>query len=282
MAFLRTPSRYLLLSLWGLVLAAGAAARRLEAEGRRARWARALLLAAVLGELLAWDGRFVSLERPRALAPNPEVAAAVGGRAFRVLTDPELANPDKAMLYRARNANGYEAFFLAGFPEYAAKSEGRAAVDSSRSYLSRHDTPEMSRLGVATKLLAGGGFEPNPRALPLAHFEDGEGRVLPAAVSVDLPRAEAWSVRAAVPAGARRLVAAESDFPGWRAWLGGRPARLERWDGLVQSVELPPDAEPGQALELVLRYAPRLWGLWAGLSALAWLALAWRAARSPA
>jgi len=265
LGFLRTPARWLFVSFWGLLLAAGSATRRLGG------FPRALAAAAVFLELALWDRAFL---RPQDAAPylrpNPALTRMLAGD-FRILTDPDLANPNKAMLYRAMNVNGYEAFYLAGFAEYAARSEGRAAADPSRSYLRRFDSPLMSRLGVAYFLSSSGELVPNPAALSLAYFTDASGMPLASPLRLSRERPERWRLGGKVPAQALRLVLAQPFYPGWRARLSGRPMELEKWDGFLQALELP-ESLRGRSLELGLDFVPRGWLLWAGLSIFSWAA----------
>lgn len=265
LSLLRTPSRWLLLSLWGLILLAAAG---LAWAGRRGgRWAAAFLFAASAFELMSWDSRFLGARRAAEfLAPNPMFARAVGGAASRLITDPGLANPNKAALYHARNANGYEAFYLDGYPQYAARSEGAPAADASRMYLSKF-TPELDRLGVAWRLTPEGGLESSRSALPLAYFTAADGARVGADPRLELETPERWRVAGTWPAQARRLILAQPLYPGWSARLDGSPVELRLWDGLLQAVDAP--AERG-AFSLDLRYAPTGWPLWAAITILCW------------
>jgi hypothetical protein len=261
--FLRTPSRYLLISLWGLVMAAGAGARRWQ--GALKPGLKAFFLGAAFLQLLWWASPFIKTESAaRYLAVNPAMARAAGGRPLRILTDPGLSNADKAMLYRAMNVNGYDAFYLDGFPAFAAASEGRPAADASRGYVSRADTPLMRLAGVSYFLTAAGGLVPNPGALPLAFFASGEG------VEVELQRPERWRATGRTPPGAERLVVTAPAYPGWRAWLNGAPASLEPW-GFFQAVRLPPGAA-GRDVDLRLDFRPAHWTLFVLIGLLAWSA----------
>jgi hypothetical protein len=279
--FLRTPSRYLFLSLWGLIAAAGAGARSLEPRIRPGL--AVFLTAAAVVQLLAWGHGFLASEDSRRyLSVNPALASFVAGRPLRVLTDPGLASPDKVMLYRAMNVNGYDAFYLSGYPEFAARSEGRPAADPSRTYLSRADTPEMLHAGVAYTITEQGRLQGNIAALPLAYFAAGPGVAMASGqAAVSLPRPERWLVAGVVPAGADRMVVTVPRYPGWRAWLrsGSRtvPAALEPWD-YFQSIRLPAGIRTGEAVQLFLDFRPSLWAWWAGISSaawLVWLGLAW-------
>jgi len=275
-ALLRTPSRYLFLSLWGLILAAGAGARLLE--GRLKPALRAFIVAAAVVELCAWGQRFVKTESAASyLHFREDLAQVAGGRPLRVLIDPALASADKTMLYRAMNVNGYDAFFLGGYAAFAAASEGRPAADASRGYLEHVGTAVMRRAGVAYKLTAAGELQHDPGVLPLAYFSSGpDSPLAEPVVSVELERPERWRVRGRAPAGADRLVVAVPAYPGWRAWLGGLPAALEPW-GFFQAVRLPPGL-PGRDVDLRLDFLPRAWAWWVLAAAAAWLAwLAWLA-----
>ena len=275
MDFLRVPARWLFLSLWGLILAAGSAARCWTPRLRPVL--KAFVLMAVCVELLAWGRRAVAPQSASSyLAFNPQLARVVGGKPLRILTDPDLANPDKAMLYRAMNVNGYDAFYLAGYPAFVSSSEGRPAADGSRTYARRADSAEMLSAGVAYRLSASGELVPNAGAQPLAYFARGLQRPLKSGVSIGLPRPERWRVEGIAPWDADRLVVSVPSYPGWRAWLGGVQVALEPW-GYFQAVRLP-QRSPGVLESLVLDFQPVCWawGISAAFAAwLIWLAV-WR------
>lgn len=267
LSYLRTPSRWALLCLWGAWLAAGAGWRALDGGLTPAR--RGILFALVLAPLFAWDALFLRAEDPDLfLAPNRGVAARLGGRDSRVVTDPGIANPNKTALYRLRNANGYDAFFPKGTAEYAARAEGAPAADASRVYLSRWRAPELERAGVAARLGAGG-IEESARAWPPAFFVDAAGARVRPDPRVAMPRPGRWLVSGVAPAGAAGVALTEPRDPGWRATLDGRRVALEAWDGFFQAARLPAGAA-GREASLRFDFAPPLWTLWAALSLAAW------------
>jgi hypothetical protein len=272
LGWLRTPARYLFLCLWGIVAAAATGWKAMEERLSPSALVLALAAAAAVLELAAWDRSYLAAQNSLPyLAPRTSVAEAIGGRNFRVMTDPDLASPNKTMLYRAMNVNGYEAFYLGGYPEYAARSEGRAAADASRTYLRRFDSPEMEHLGVRYFLDASGELKENPQALPLAYFLDGGGRPFKGALTIDIPRPERWRISGTVPDDARALIAALPSYPGWTARLDGFDAHNATWDGWLQSFKLPEDKQ-GARFELSLDFAPTGWPWLAGLTALMWSA----------
>lgn len=285
LSFLRTPSRWLFCAVLGLLFAAGAGLRALRVEPRLS-WVRLVLGLAMLGELGAWGARFLRAQdsRPYAAA-NEALKQQIGDRPYRVLTDPELANPNKAVLYRALNVNGYEAFYLAGFAPYAARSEGAPAADASRSYLSKIGTPEMDRLAVAYKLRADGKFESAGAPLPLAYAVDAAGRpvVEKGKRSERLRSArltdERWLVSGPWPEGGVSLVLSQAAYPGWRALFNGAPAKPGVWDGFLQSLSPRERPAAGSPVFVEASFTPTGWPLWAAITAAAWLALAARLAR---
>jgi len=177
-------------------------------------------------------------------------------RAQRVLTAPELANPNKAMLYRMMNVNGYEAFYLKDVPSWAASAEGAAAADASRVYVSKWRSPAAVRAAVAA-VLTPGGFE-RGAAWPLAVFLDAAGnRVLPDP-QLWLESPERLRVFGKAPAAAARIALSLPRYPGWRASLDGSRAAIAPWDGLFSSVALTSGA-PGRPFDLRLEFAPTAW-----------------------
>ncbi|MEK7657168.1 MAG: hypothetical protein AAB412_05390, partial [Elusimicrobiota bacterium] len=252
---LRVPARFSLLLVWGTLLAAASGWLLLKERLRPAPWLRATLLALVCLDLLPGAARFVYAEDPAPfLAPSASFSQALGGRMLRFATEPDAPNADKAMLYRAMNLNGYDAFYLKNYMEYVGVSEGGPAADPSRTYIRRLDTPRMRALGAAYSLSAGG-LIPVPGALSV-------GRVVPTGTGVVVysPRAERWIFRdrpgsAPARAGPRTLVFAMPHFPGWKAWINGSRAPIRVEEGLLQAVDLP-EAGPWRAL---FRFEPTAW-----------------------
>ncbi|HXS99157.1 MAG TPA: hypothetical protein VN915_00615 [Elusimicrobiota bacterium] len=290
LSYLRTPSRWLFLTLWAVLLLAGAGAAALHERhsplgGRRLpRGARLLAALLSFAPLALWDAPFLRPQDPAPyVAPRAQVAEALAGRAQRVLTAPELANPNKAILYRMMNVNGYEAFYLKDVPAWAASVEGAAAADASRVYASKWRSPAAVRAGVAA-VLTPGGFE-RGAAWPLAVFLDAAGnRVLPDP-QLWLESPERWRVFGRISSRAVKIAMSIPVYPGWRARLDGAPVEISRWDGMFSSVEFPAslfarpkalEGTPGDAFDLRLEFVPTGWALLAALTALAWAA--WLAA----
>lgn len=285
----RVPARFGLLVIWGLLLSAGAGWSVLRESVKIGPRLKAAALALLFLDLGLWAGRFVYAQDPEPfVAPQPGMIIHLAGRGVRFATGDDLSNPNKAMLYRAMNVNGYDAFFLDSYTRYAARSEGHPAADPSRSYIHETATPEMRRLGVRYRLtgeahvgksvvIAGRTLlYDSPGAHPLAYILSdaaAAGFASGGLTAIENPAAERWTLRGAVPAsaGAARLVLAVPKFPGWRAWLDGRPARVALEDGLTQSVSLAGLA-PGLPFRVDFRFSPTAWGWLAAAAAAAWLA----------
>ena len=265
-SYLRTPSRWSFLALWGVWLLAGEGARALYASPRAAR-ALSVVPLFVLAELVLWDANFLKSANARVFTKaSPAVVERLAGRPSRMLTDPELANPNKAMAYRMRNANGYEAFYPQSAAVWAAEAEGRPAADPSWVLVSRWKSDAATRAGVSARL-SRQGVEERPDAWPLAAFLDAKGgRVGPDPFLV-IERPERWRVTGPAPKGAVAVALSETRWPGWRATLDGRPAALASWGPAFQSAALPPGAA---AVDLRFEFSPTLWFWWAALSAAAW------------
>lgn len=262
-ALLRTPARWLLLTVWGLTSAAGSTLRRAGPSASAAVFALTLL------QLGLWARPFLRAQDARlVLEPNSSAVDRLWGP-FRVLTKPEIANPNKTMLYRALNVNGYEAFYLAGYAAYAAASEGAPAADSSRVFMSRTDTPQMKEAGVSV-VIGRDGISNVGGGLGLAF--NAKGGVALSRTGAALEREDRWRVRGRLPDGGDRVVLGLPRYPGWRAWLDGKPAALEPWGGYFQAVRVP--GEQGRVYEVSAAFRPTLWPLLAALSVAAWLALA--------
>ncbi|UPT74084.1 MAG: hypothetical protein M0D55_20055 [Elusimicrobiota bacterium] len=276
-SYLRTPSRWAFLTLWGLWLLAGAGARAAASTPARAR-ALAILPLFVLAELALWDRGFLRSARARRFVATTSAAAELGGRPERALTDPALANPNKAIVYRIRNANGYDAFYPGTAALWAAQAEGAPAADSSRVYVSRWRSEAAARAGITTFLTADG-LESRADAWPLAAFLDASGRRLRPDPVLSIDRPGRWRATGPVPAGAAAVSFAETRWPGWRASLGGAAVPLVAWGPAFQAAPLPLNTA---SLDLRFEFVPTAWAFLAALTAAAWAlwaaALARRAA----
>lgn len=269
LSYLRTPARWLLLPVWAALLLAGTGLDSLRGA-RLSRGARGFATASAFLLLAAWGVRFLRPQDPATfLGPHAEIAEHFGGRPMRVLTDPVLANPNKAALYRMRNVNGYEAFYLRGVPSWAAAAQGAAAADASRVYVSRWPSPVLARAGVVARLGPAG--VDWAKAWPMAAFVNAAGVRLDEPLKVFAARPGLWRAVGLVPSGAAALELSEPAYPGWRAWRDGRPARLTAWDGLFQKVRIP-DAEIGRKIAFTFRFRPTGWAFLACAAAAAWAA----------
>lgn len=265
-SYLRTPSRWSFLALWGLWLLAGAGARAVAASPTAAR-ALSVLPLLVLAELAIWDSRFLKSDNARSFTmASPVVVERLAGRPTRMLTDPELANPNKAIAYRMRNANGYEAFYPTSAALWAFEAEGKPAADPSRVLVSRWKSDAATRAGVSA-LLSGKGLEQRSDAWPLASFLDVKGGRLTPDPLLSIDRPERWRVNGEIPKGAVAVALSETRWPGWNASLDGRAVPLVPWGPAFQSVALPPG---GTTVDLRFDFSPTRWFWWAALSAAAW------------
>ena len=145
------------------------------------------------------------------------------------------------------------------------------------------DSPLMDRLGVKyliTRRQVGEGWKPaadveapiyeNLEAYPRAYVVAEDGTEHPDAARFERDEPD----RVVLTAGADwagRLVLTDSYYPGWRAWVDGRPAPIERADDAFRAVRLPPGEH---AVEM--RYEPASFrvGMFISLLALAALAAA--------
>jgi hypothetical protein len=281
LGYLRTPGRWLFLSVWSAVLLGGAGLASLR-DGAAARGTRAFAALAAFVLLAAWDAKFLSPQDPATfLASRPEIVDNLAGRPFRVLTDPVFANPNKSVLYRMRNVNGYEAFYLRGVPAWADAAQGAVASDASRVYISRWPSSVLAQAGVVARMAPDGlAWQ---KAWPLAFFIDAAGRRLDAPLKIFSAEAERWRLKAVAPPAAAGIVLLEPSYPGWRAWLDGRKAEIFPWGVIFQAVALAPVRTPGVPTTLTFDFTPTGW---AGLSVImaaawaAWFALALRRAQS--
>ncbi|MFA6029920.1 MAG: hypothetical protein WC969_08710 [Elusimicrobiota bacterium] len=266
LGLLRVPARFVLLVFWGLLLASAAGWALL----RRRRWLprvlRAGIVLLVLVELVPLSARFLRAEDAWGwMGPRPEFTAKLGGRPWRFASTPEVANPNKAVFYRAMNASGYDAFYLRRYSDYLGRGGEGSSLDASRVLAVRPEALPWRRLSVIWRLDPTG-LSGMPGAMPL-----GRSGGTPAVTWMLSP--ERWRLHGETPA-AGTLVFAMPAYPGWRAFVDGKPAPIGLSEGLFQSVQVP--AGPWTA---DFRFRSTLFPLFACVSAAAaalWLAAARR------
>jgi hypothetical protein len=263
---LRAPARFSILILWGLLLAAVRGWRWAAPRAPDWRW-RAGALALIVLDLALWGRRLVyAQDATPFMAANPGIMRAFQDDPLhRAATSPDLANPNKLMLYRLRNATGYEAFYLASAAEYTSRSQGGASADGSRTYVRRIDTPGMEAWGVKYLLESSGGAPrvvENIRAAPIAYLDSTD--------PVELVRAEPEHWRALYNTSmGGAVIATEAFYPGWRAWVNGGDAGIEKWNGFMMAVAIPRGTG-----RVDLFFRPTGWLLWLALTLAGWAGLA--------
>ncbi len=254
----RTPARFSVWTLWGLIFAASWGWKKISNPRLKAA-----LVVLVFIDLFFWAGRAISFEDARpVLNPSTAMRTSLAGKPIRFSNDPNIANPNKAMLYRARNTNGYDSFFLGNYVHYSYRAEGKPAATPSRVYLTNVESPELQRLGVAYFLDSKAHLKPTTAPLPLVRWE---GDSTP--IEFSTPSPERWDIHGNTPKD-RKLILAVPLHRGWRAWVNGNPAKISLYDNLVQSVEV-----PAGNFQVAFRFKPPRW-LFMSLTALAFWA-AW-------
>jgi hypothetical protein len=267
LSFLRTPARWLFCCVLGILFGVGASFKKLRPVSGVLRF---FLAALIIGDLLFWDHRFLRFESAEPyVAANHDVALKIAGAPFRIMTEPDIPNADKAMLYRARNVNGYDAFYPASFALYASRSEKGPAADASRGYLSRLGTPETRRWGVLYKLGAGG-FINDPGALPPCYAVTKEGLPLKGSLRCENPSPEHWKASGLWPSKAAGLVFSEADYPGWRVRWNGAVAKALRWDGWFLAMPDPSPQKAGEPFMAEASFVPSFWPLLVLATVLSW------------
>jgi len=272
-SMLRVPARFSFLILLGLWILSGQGWQKIRQKLAAHPLRGAVLLSLSLLTFLnlwLWDRRFLYVQDPKIyLAAQPEIAELMRVPFSALATHPDIPNPNKCMMYRLNNATGYEAFYPARTAAYAAESEKKAAADPSRTYLTRWDTPEMSELGVryylvpfkiagtAWKKAGGSWIYINPQAKPILRFAS--GKMLPGTKIVS---PEHWT--ASLPASdiKKEVILAQTYYPGWKAWVGGKPHRIFPHQSALQKISLEPDvsqAGKNSSQKLHWRYFQRFW-----------------------
>ncbi|MBI4422717.1 MAG: hypothetical protein HY554_03255 [Elusimicrobia bacterium] len=255
--FLRVPARFSFLLLWGLWLAA-AAGWRAAGPGLSSGLKAALAAFTVLDLGVLAAGWVYAQDPGKFLAPQPAIADTLR-QATRIATAPNILSANKTMLYRARNATGYEAFYPAPIALYTGRSERGPAADGSRTYIENWDSPEMTALGVRYYLTA----EKVPCDRPFRRHGEAYLYENPAAGGL-VAGAERWSEPKAerVVAEVSRsgpVLVRQAFYPGWRAWGGGGELALRVAEGLFPVAMAPGGGDPPGKVHFV--FTPGSWRL---------------------
>ncbi len=265
--FLRTPSRFAFLCLWGFFLAAGAALKSLK---QPLRVPLAVLAVLSLFQLLILNRNLVRTQDSSPyLRPHRFFARALAGKPGRVLISPAIGNPDKAMMYHVMNVNGYDAFYLKGFPNYAFKSEGRPAVDASRSYLQKWDTPQMKDLGVQWTFIKPHFLISAPPPHSLVYFVNQEGGRLPETPELKILNENHWRISGLWENPATQLIISKPFYPGWTAYWNGQKTPIRLWNGFLSSISKTSGASNSFTIDFI--FQPDYWGILVLTSIFSWL-----------
>ncbi|MFA6092449.1 MAG: hypothetical protein WCU88_07315 [Elusimicrobiota bacterium] len=266
LGLLRAPARFSFLLFFGLLLCAWAGWRALCEKGRLPHWVKAAVFTAVLLELGGWSVRFVSAEEAREkMAPSQLFVGALAGRVVRFSSSADIASPNKAMMYRAMNISGYEAFYLKGFSAYMSRHGEGGGMDASRFSPQDPASAALRPLGNAWGLgLQGLRHIPGAAGLGLGP-ED-----FAAVVQERSP--DQWRVFGTASVSGRAFFSMPA-YPGWRAWVNGVRSDISVKEDLFQGVEVP----AGQ-WDVCFRFIPRFWMLWVFISffSTAWWAMSVR------
>ncbi len=265
--FLRTPSRFSFLCLWGFFLAALSA---LKSFKKSAQVPLAILAVLSFFQLLILNRTLVKPQDAAPyLRPHHFFSQTLSGKPGRVLISPAIGNPDKAMMYHVMNVNGYEAFYLKGFPGYAFKSEGRSAADASRSYLRKWDTPEMKDLGVNWAFLRPGSIISVSPPNSLAYLVNQEKRRLPKTPALAILNENHWRISGRGVQEAKALVLSQPFYPDWQAYWNGKKTSVTPWHGFLSLVIKPSKARDSFSVDFICR--PNYWSILLLFSMAAWL-----------
>ncbi|MFL6236347.1 MAG: YfhO family protein [Thermoanaerobaculia bacterium] len=219
-----------------------------------------LLPALLLIDLVAAHARTnpgLPLDR---LYPVTGAVRFLQGRPERVAGTGDALHPDAAMVYGLYDVRGDSPVKLQRYDEVY----GTFGTSHPVYFYPIRDwsSPWLDRLGVRW-VMAGPAETPPPGSSWRLAYQGSDARVFERPAALPLVRLEgggearvtrrapgAWRVAFRSPAPGR-LVVAETWDPGWRAWVDGRPAKVERLQGILMGIPVAPGAG-----SVELRYHP--------------------------
>ncbi|MFA6003012.1 MAG: YfhO family protein [Elusimicrobiota bacterium] len=280
----RFPANWLLAAALALSLLAASGVAALRTQ--RLRWGAAALIAADL--LLFAQTPRTAWAKPGFLTDRPELAQGLDRRAdgrrifhtdrvFSLWKNSVLRTEEDYLLMRDFLAPSFGTSF--GIPEavsYQVLKPQLSGDLARRLASSRPPAPLLDYAGVGWVVdLSPGSQAVTRSSLRVLANPSARARVYaadPRTAQVELqgyvPGRVRISVQAAQPA---TLVLAETDYPGWRAYLDGRAIGHERFEGIFPSVSVPPGPH-----ELRFHFMPTSFLLGLLVSGISAAALFWR------
>lgn len=120
MGFLRVPSRFYLLSLVALIFLSSLFWSHFIS--RMTNKIKIALILLIFVDLFIWGTKFIYSEDISSYRKKNEIASLINPL-YRIITEPDIINANKAMLYHQFNINGYEAIMLKDFSRYLGLQE---------------------------------------------------------------------------------------------------------------------------------------------------------------
>jgi len=160
------------------------------------------------------------------------------------------------MLYRLYNVTGYEAFYLAGAALHASRTQKKPSADASRTYIEDFKAPGFKDVSLRFYLNSQGLHEV-PHARPLAYHADTAYLDLQPAEILEM-RPERRKLRLPPqPRASPTLIVAQAFYPGWKAWIDGKPSAVEEHGNFLQKIHI--EGQDSRRRTLVLRFNPWRW-----------------------
>lgn len=256
----RTPSRFYFLTVASAGFFAAYAARKIP----RLKF-RVAVAAIVCAELIVWNLNFI---RPMRLAWSASPAAALIGKNDRIFTSDEIP-ANLSMMTRLQNLNGYDALILSGyFREFYSRYEpskrapSTFLAPSSVGEIYFGDFPGWGMKYILTTMDIGRATAPvatfgkvrmykKKTVSPRIFFRaaSAAARSLPPTYPIPVPGPAISSVEygsekirvtlSNVAADGGTLILGESYYPGWRAWIDSKPARIDRSGDVFRALNTP-------------------------------------------
>jgi hypothetical protein len=272
---LRVPARFYFLVLGFMIVSAALFWNRRISGGKS--WIKAALLLLIFIDLYANGKKMVWAQNPADFMMSGGVLSRFSKELesapmpFRIFSDSKIANPNKSMLFRVPNVNGYEALWQGSTLRYFFLTQGMESV-STTGLLEVSAEKDSFKLH-AVKYCVSGDSDVRPILSPSPFAKgDPEAACRPIGIWRQGPN-KIISVWKGSSSRTFSAFLSEAFYPGWEAWTdqGNRLNILES-DGYFMKASFPNFQPPRRNIYWIFRPLDFRWGAWVSAAFILYLA----------
>lgn len=271
---LRVPARFYFLFLFLMTVSAALCWNRRISGGKPALKAILILLIFLdlyaNGKKMVWSQDPALFMKPGGTLGRFSQELAPAAMPFRIFTGSGIGNPNKAMLFRVPNANGYEALWQGSAFRYFLLSQGIRSVSTTGFLDVSPDHAAFKRHAVKYYVAGALDIRPVPAPFP---FSKGDPKVADPVLARRQGPNKIVSVWRGSQAGTFPAFLSEAFYPGWEAWTDqGNRLEISESDGYFMTASFPNFEPPDRKIYWIFRPLDFHWGAWVSAASVLCLA----------